>query len=394
MVVSVKKSAAAGKSKKADVRAAVRAERTVRKAQSDTLRQVTGGQLRYMAGAERFKERDPVYHISETFCTRFENFGRAESEKFYNSALDGGQSVQRGRDDAVSGADGNGGNVTDSLFFKNFSDTAFRSGKLFGSVRNGSGKMMLTSCLNRAACPSESVRQRKLFKGSTARDIDGSFGDKVVLNKGVADSAVGIAVSALKDSRRVVESFIKVAGGIKIAGGKNSDGSGSETMHKMFPFLTLKYDRECLEKYNAGLKNNDSPEQRDILKRAAAKTTAVIEKKELMRVRLIDSLRALSENAGSVIGELGELKEELEQSRSNKEKETEESETAEAAENIEDVEDVELPPNGTADDFDGFAEPLVMFADSLDFAADNSTDGYEVNTVDTSECGNGTAQLF
>ncbi|GHU57881.1 hypothetical protein FACS1894133_1590 [Clostridia bacterium] len=355
-----------------------------------------------MAGAERFRYRDPVQHIAEAFCTQFENSGRAKAEKFgeddiaHNAAgnkggiengIGGGSAENAENTDRTYGGyaqeaqnEQDGGKAAspgaDGLFFKGFSDTAFRNGKLFGAVQSGNGRLMLTSCLNRAICPSESVRQRKLFKGSKERNIDGSFGDKVLLNKGVADSAVGITASALKDSRRVVDSFIKVAGG------KIHDTSGSETMRKMFPFLATQYDKECLAKYNADLKDidgdsADSLEKRDIIRRAVAKTTAVIEKKELMRVHLIDSLREISENAGRVI-------EELEQSR-NTDKDDVNKAVADKAESG------DIPPEDLANILDGvdvdggYDKPgqETLLADSLDFVNDNSFDGYDENVVDT-----------
>ena len=77
---------------------------------------------------------------------------------------------------------------------RRFSETAFQRGTLSGAVLEGTGQMMLFSCLKKTVGQSQPDKwqQRKLFeKASPMRNVPGHSPDKVVFNRGFTHSAGG-----------------------------------------------------------------------------------------------------------------------------------------------------------------------------------------------------------
>ncbi|MDR0491501.1 MAG: hypothetical protein LBH28_09700, partial [Oscillospiraceae bacterium] len=294
--------------------------------------QATDRQIKYAAGTEAFLSRDPVYHINEQFRQTFDFVGKnaarrlgAETEKNNLPESDGRETeVARperkrfgasraetgaARDDASSDMDGRtdmrdvykpAPGEENQNFINRFSQTAFGRGDMSGAVIRGTGEMMLLSCLKRTVCQSQpkNFRQRTLFNSSasTKRNVRGYEQDKVIFNKGEANSAVGIVIDAVQSAGRTVEMLADLLEG----NDSLPDGSGADTLFRQYPFLTDKKERELLAGYRETLDRLHGPEAADkraILDRAIIKTQALIEKKQQLRNNFTQHLRFLSNRA-------------------------------------------------------------------------------------------------
>lgn len=294
-------------------------------------------QLAQAVGTEHFVNRDPIYHITESFQQTFDMMGARKTAQRGNLFE---QQLEPAVPGLLSGADKRidhgehlygEENLTaarkrsdetgflektsmDSLskpapveehagFVNRFSQTTFNRGVMAGAVMRGTGQMMLFSCLNRTVGQSQpkNFRQRLLFQSgaSMQRNVAGRPPDKVIYNRGATDSAVGLVVDVLRDARRVVDSLAELAGGDNVL----PLGSGAETLQKVYPFLTDSREQALLCKYKdmlAGL--GDTPQtagRRQVLQRAALKTEALIDRKRQMRLRFMQHLRYLSDSAAS-----------------------------------------------------------------------------------------------
>jgi len=267
-------------------------------------------QLAWAAGADFFQNRDPLYHVTENFQMTFDAMGRRHAQQMGG---DGGQgeeeqALREGRpgegrqpqtDSTRSFYERPGPEEQDMLH--RFSETAFQRGTLSGAVLQGSGTMMLFSCLKKTIGQSQPGKwqQRKLFeRASFQRNLPGHVPDKVQVNRGFSDSAVALTVDVLRDARRVVESLQDIAKGRSITG----MGDGAQTLQKMYPFLDDSKERGLLEQYESQLK--DIPEgdsRRAVLQNAVARTRALIGKKAQMRLEFMNKLRFLSDRAAEAL---------------------------------------------------------------------------------------------
>lgn len=285
------------------------------------LEQTLKRQIAWASGTEYFQNRDPIYHMTESFQNTFDmmaaqkkgqtglfqTFMEAIGPGLTNSAgkrleLDSEQAQgetqfleQSSMDNLFEPSPKN----TNERFVNRFSQTAFNRGTLAGAVIRGTGQMMLFSCLKRTVGQSQpkNFRQRKLFESSSMqRNVAGHPPDKVIYNKGAVDSAVGLVVDVLRDSRRVVDSFTELLEGENVL----PEGSGAETLQKMYPFLTDHRERALLTEYRDRLNTSD-PGQREVLTRAIAKLEAVVDKKRQMKFRFMTYLRSLSDSASAAL---------------------------------------------------------------------------------------------
>ena len=214
-----------------------------------------------------------------------------------------------------------------------FADTAFKRGQLSSAVVAGTGKSMFFSCLNRSVGQenAKNRKERKLFqKESLHRLIPGNAGAKLIVNRGEAESAVGLVVDSLKDARWTLKSMQDVAEG-------KMGGAGAETYRKEYPFLTDKKEWELLENYREKLKNTESPKEKQILNAAIIKLEHVIEKKTQMKKRFLDHLRKLQYDA--LTAEQMFLSEDFLNEVVNEE----EAETAANGDDNNDIDEVESP---------------------------------------------------
>lgn len=267
-------------------------------------------QIGQAAGTEYFQNRDPLYHVTENFQMTFDAMGQrhaaqlAKEEGRWDQAgkEPGQQELQPGEqmpDKTSSRSFYDRSNREEQDMLKRFSETSFQRGTLSGAVLRGSGQMMLFSCLKKTVGQNQPDKwqQRMLFeKVSPHRNSPGHNPDKLVFNRGFTDSAVGLVVDTLRDSRRVVDDMrAVVAGSFKNESG--FDGAAS-TLIKQYPFLDDSQERRLLQEYQSQLETlEDGDPKRSILHNALNRTHALMQKKAQMRVEFINKLRFISDRA-------------------------------------------------------------------------------------------------
>ena len=187
---------------------------------------------------------------------------------------------------------------------RRFSETAFQRGTLSGAVLEGTGQMMLFSCLKKTVGQSQPDKwqQHKLFeKASPMRNVPGHSPDKVIFNRGFTHSAVGLVVDTLRDARRTVEDMRD------LALGKSEMGqAGADTLRTMYPFLDDSRERALLEQYRQQLRQAGAGGEKAALQNAAARMEALLEKKAQMKQEFINKLRFLSDRAAEALAVFSE----------------------------------------------------------------------------------------
>jgi len=267
-----------------------------------TAEQTVRRQLSWAAGAEPFQNRDPLYHITESFQQTFDAIGRRHGAELADKAaseekLPSGETPDPTSAYAFFEDSGREGEA----LLSRFSETAFQRGTLSGAVLRGTGQMMLFSCLKKTVGQPQPDKwqQRKLFRtASPERNVPGHSPDRVVFNRGFTDSAVGLVVDTLRDARRVVDEMTDL-----VRGGSEMGKSG--TLFKMYPFLDDSRERELLNQYReqlAGLRSGDPAAS--VLHNATVRAEALIEKKAQMKLAFINKLRFLSDRATEALVEL------------------------------------------------------------------------------------------
>ena len=260
-------------------------------------------QMAWAAGTEAFQHRDPLYHVTESFQQTFDAIGRRHAAQLggkeqEESRPPGGETAGKTEEipdptSARSFYERDQPENQDML--RRFSETAFQRGTLSGAVLQGSGQMMLFSCLKKTIGQSQPTRwqQNKLFeKASPMRNVPGHSPDKVIFNRGFTNSAVGLVVDTLRDARRTVEDMRD------LALGKSEMGqAGADTLRTMYPFLDDSRERELLEQYREQLKTAGDPKEKAALQNAAARMEALVGKKAQMKLEFINKLRFLSDRA-------------------------------------------------------------------------------------------------
>lgn len=284
------------------------------------LEQAVRRQLAWAAGTESFQNRDPLYHVTESFQQTFDAMGQKHAREAAGE--------QRSREPRPEGpgrrtAPGNGDRADpasarsfyeepearDQDMVRRFSETAFQRGALSGAVLQGTGRMMLFSCLKKTVGQSQPVKeqQRKLFgTASQLRNIPGAGTGQVMFNRGFTDSAVGLVVDTLRDARRAVADLQDL-----LQGGLSETEAGSygaDTLRRMYPFLDDSRERELLTQYCAqldGLETSDSGEK-GVLQNAISRTRALINKKTQMKTEFINKLRLIADRATEALTEFEE----------------------------------------------------------------------------------------
>lgn len=276
-------------------------------------------QLAWAAGSEFFDNRDPLYHVTESFQQTFDEIGRRHAAQLAGETIGGfsrtetQQELQENRTEMRGSAQKNGQpdpTSTKEMYqrrdpgnqdmLRRFSETAFQRGTLAGAVMAGSGKMMLVSCLKRTVGQSQPVKeqQRRLFEGaSQQRNVPGHSPDAVVFNRGFADSAVGLVVDTLRDARRVVTSMVDLAQGKSDMGAQG----GAQTLRKMYPFLDDSREKQLRMQYEERMQQTENPEERQLLQNALVRTQALTAKKAQMRTEFINKLRLIADRANEAL---------------------------------------------------------------------------------------------
>jgi len=284
------------------------------------LRQSVRGEISRAAGSGYFPNRDPVYHVTESFRQSFDEIGRRHMAELAGLSPGGFQPSGSQPHAYAEGTD----ETPDSRFarpsrrdptvsqqlyqmrspeyqdaVRRFSETAFNRGIMAGAVMAGAGRMMLISCLKRAVGqPSVREMQRRLFEGgSQTLNIPGHTPDTVVFNRGVADSAVGLVVDTLRDARSIVDDLAELANGKVDMGG----GKGSGALLKLYPFLNDTRERGLLAGFKERLGSADDPDELQVLQNAYVQTQALIQKKSQMRNEFMNKLRFISDRAAEAL---------------------------------------------------------------------------------------------
>lgn len=270
---------------------------------SQTLRR----QMAWAAGTEQFQHRDPLYHVTESFQQTFDAMGRRHAEELAGGRPEGRAAEEQAQrpegqevpDPTSARAFYERSQPEDQNMIRRFSETAFQRGTLSGAVLEGTGQMMLFSCLKKTVGQSQPDKwqQRKLFeKASPMRNVPGHSPDKVVFNRGFTHSAVGLVVDTLRDARRTVEDMRD------LALGKSEMGQdGGDTLRTMYPFLDDSRERALLEQYRQQLRQTGEGDERAALQNAAARMEALLEKKAQMKQEFVNKLRFLSDRAAEAL---------------------------------------------------------------------------------------------
>ena len=272
--------------------------------------------LAWAAGSEQFQHRDPLYHVTESFQQTFDRIGRSHARE-----LIGGFTAEEREEEGQAGkAEENReprqerrgerterdtrmlrrGNAPEAL--TRFSDVAFQRGAMSASVLNGTGKMMLVSCLKRTAGENDPRRIQQtdvLQTGSQVRNIPGRSPDQMVFNRSFAKSALGIVVDTVRDARRVVDSMTEMA-----LGTGELQGQDSAAMRTMYPFLDTSRDRALEAEYREKLARCDDPREKPILQNALAQVLSLQAKKAQMRNEFMNKLRFIADRATETLAEL------------------------------------------------------------------------------------------
>jgi hypothetical protein len=287
----------------------------------------TEKELAWAAGAEQFQHRDPLYHVTENFQQTFDRIGRKhageligglsiEPEEKQSETQTGqreGSGGKTGGADRLGGKQPTGGNVHDPgrnrmwtgnvpSALTGFAEMAFQRGTMAASVLDGTGKMMLVSCLKRTVGESgpKRVQQQSLFgTGSQLRNIPGRNPDQMVFNRTFAKGALGIVVDTIRDARRVVDSMADMAQGTG-----ELYREDSETMRTMYPFLDLSREAQLESEYRARLAACTDEREKPILQNALTQVLALRDKKTLMKKEFINKLRLISDRATETLADL------------------------------------------------------------------------------------------
>ena len=265
-------------------------------------------QMAWAAGTEQFQHRDPLYHVTESFQQTFDAMGRRHAAQLAGGETEEHAGAQPGQLQEEAGqmpdpTSARGfyerSSPDDQDMLRRFSETAFQRGTLSGAVLQGTGQMMLFSCLKKTVGQSQPDKwqQRKLFeKASPARNVPGHSPDKVVFNRGFTDSAVGLVVDTLRGARRTVEDMRD------LALGKSEMGEqGADTLRTMYPFLDDSRERQLLEQYRDQLDKAEHVQEKAALQSAAARMEAAVAKKAQMKQEFINKLRFLSDRANEAL---------------------------------------------------------------------------------------------
>ena len=261
-------------------------------------------QTAWAAGAQAFQNRDPVSYVTESFRQTFDAALNRPTAGPQSGETPAPERAEAGYPDPTSARSFyERGGQEDQDMLRRFSETALERGTLSGAVLKGSGRVMLFSCLKKTVGQSQPVKwqQRKLFeKASQQRNVPGHGPDQVVFNRSFADSAVALAVDALRDARRTVESLEDLARGKSEMG----PSGGAQTLRAMYPFLDDSRERTLLIEYRERLRGTDGADPaRAILTNAAGRAAALIAKKAQMRAEFISKLRFLSDRANEALAE-------------------------------------------------------------------------------------------
>jgi len=299
-------------------------------------RRLVDRQMAWSTESQQFQNRDPLFHVTEGFQTSFDAMGTRRAQMLSGSwrenvpgltdVLGGLLRQARGENEqeAENGMEDDSAYDTGSDEWKvlqrqtrmndeveenkhgqgrlmnKFSEISFMRGKMSAAVLNGTGNMMLFSCLKRTLGQSEPMKlqQRKLFQGGSRawKPMNTKAADAqattLMRNEVFSKSAVGLVFNVTKDARRTVEQMTELV---------ENGGTGTDTWEKLWPFLSSRKEETLLEEYQRqldGLGNSPEDEQqRSLLTKAITRTRGLISKKTRMRNDFLFRLRSIGNQA-------------------------------------------------------------------------------------------------
>ena len=264
-------------------------------------------QLNQAVEGSTFRYRDPLDQVTEQFRETFDQIGRqraaqltgADEKQTRQAAGPGTQPKEAGGSRPLQAHPELSGGA-----FRTFSELAFQRGNMAAAVLQGTGRMMLATCLKRSLGQAEPLQHRQnLFAGgSQARTVPGSAPDQMVFWRGCTQSAVGLVVDVLTDARAVVDSMAQMAGGT----GALEENEGAQTLRRVYPFLDDKREQALLARYRAQLAETRDPREKPVLQNAIVHTHALIERKAQMKEAFINKLRWISDKAQEALQEMEE----------------------------------------------------------------------------------------
>ncbi|MBO4913896.1 MAG: hypothetical protein J5449_01705 [Oscillospiraceae bacterium] len=262
------------------------------------------------AAGGRLYGNDPVSSVSDMFQRSFDALGRENSARFesrgYGEPAEVPDKPGTGENTAErdSGRRPLPGSKSEGMYLRGFpagpvplrrfSDVAFRHGNLAGSILQGTGKMMLVSCLRRTINPRRPEKHDFFQDNVNQIRLTGHDPDSMVFTRDLVRGAVSIVVDTLHESRRTVEMLSETV---------ERGEKGSKQLFAAYPFLDDSRERELLEQYRAELSESPEVNRRALLQSAVVHTEAMIEKKAETRLRFVTALRSVAEHARAAIEE-------------------------------------------------------------------------------------------
>lgn len=281
----------------------------------------TEAKFAWAVGATWLEQHDPLYHVTESFQQNFDRIGRShaaaaggfrsepEDAKHEEQTLSESEREQKDRktteDDRranTPGKESKDKRPEETSPLTKFSEIAFRRGAMSSAVLNGTGKMMLVSCLKRTAYQNDAkkLQQRSLLvKSARVRPVPGHSPDQFLVNQGFARSALGIVVDTLRDARRVVESMTLIA-----RSADEATQSDRAALYRLYPFLDDSRDAELEAEYREKLAACTDERMKPVLQNALVKTISLRAKKAQMKNEFINKLRFISDRATETLSEL------------------------------------------------------------------------------------------
>ena len=246
-------------------------------------------QLAWAVGSEYFQNRDPLWHVTETFQTSFDRMGQRRSGELEGPGEDTQEQAE---------------NAGPAPSLRAFSETAFQRGNLAGAVLEGTGRVMLTSCLRRTVGQEPQIAQERTLSGLGAKrkQIPGGGTSQVMFHRGFVNSAVGLVVDVLQDARRTVDLMTRMVQGR----GGIGEREGMDTLWAMYPFLDQGREEALLAQYRRQLQQASGVEERALLHSAIVRTEALMDKKAQMKAEFTQKLREISDRANEALREFRE----------------------------------------------------------------------------------------
>lgn len=256
-------------------------QRWMVKRQQDTppngrLEQQIRRQLAWTAHASGGMERDPFVHLSEQFCTRFDQRGRQMLAQ------------------TVEEQERTGGSRPEFLCC--FGQTLFQRGQLAGAILNGTGEVMLQSCLRsslRKFAP-EAFPQRHLFAPMNREQyIPLHTTDRVRYAQEQSGTAVAIVTGALQSGTELLSEWMDV-----LQGTATEQAGLRQTLRNLYPFLDDSRERQLADTYRRMLEDPACTGQRKMdLEHGMLHANGLIREKARQRQRMQDLLGGFLQRA-------------------------------------------------------------------------------------------------